>query len=254
MSGWEYRMGRIFQSDGRTVILPVDHGVTLGHVVGLQDPASTVENLLMSSPDAILLNRGLARVAGKSLNHLRAPARILNVDNVFLNDDSLVHESIASIQAAVVEGYDAVKTLLPWDGTIRERMDSCRLVSELIDESRQWQIPIIVEPTFLRESHPVGKSLSDCVRVAFELGADILKIPYPGSLEVLGQWVESFKVPLVLLGGPDAGSDEAVLHFVKQSMSIGVKGVAIGRKVWQRPMPEARDFMRELVSVVHGNL
>jgi DhnA family fructose-bisphosphate aldolase class Ia len=34
-AGKSYRLGRIFAGDGRTVILPVDHGTTLGRVAGL---------------------------------------------------------------------------------------------------------------------------------------------------------------------------------------------------------------------------
>ena len=34
--GKRYRMGRIFGEDGRTLILPVDHGLTLGRIEGLE--------------------------------------------------------------------------------------------------------------------------------------------------------------------------------------------------------------------------
>ena len=33
-AGKTYRLGRIFAGDGRTVILPVDHGTMLGRVTG----------------------------------------------------------------------------------------------------------------------------------------------------------------------------------------------------------------------------
>jgi len=41
MTGKEYRMGRLAHpQDGRSVVLPVDNGVALGHVDGLRDPVS----------------------------------------------------------------------------------------------------------------------------------------------------------------------------------------------------------------------
>ena len=39
-AGKSYRLGRIFAGDGRTVILPVDHGTMLGRVAGLEAPVA----------------------------------------------------------------------------------------------------------------------------------------------------------------------------------------------------------------------
>ena len=41
-AGKSYRLGRIFAHDGRTVILPVDHGTMLGRVAGLEDPVALI--------------------------------------------------------------------------------------------------------------------------------------------------------------------------------------------------------------------
>ena len=41
-AGKSYRLGRIFAGNGRTVILPVDHGTMLGRVAGLEAPVALV--------------------------------------------------------------------------------------------------------------------------------------------------------------------------------------------------------------------
>jgi len=38
-AGKTYRLGRIFGTDGRTLILPVDHGLTLGRIEGSRTPS-----------------------------------------------------------------------------------------------------------------------------------------------------------------------------------------------------------------------
>ncbi|UOF89573.1 hypothetical protein LSG31_17040 [Fodinisporobacter ferrooxydans] len=255
MTGKAYRMGRLFHpQDGRTVILPVDHGVAIGHVEGLRNPVSVLRDLVEEGPDAVLLNPGLNRAASDVFNHTGAPARILTVDTFFYDNAAFVQDRIGWAERAVVDGYDGMKVLLPWDTSIQERMATTRLVAELIKESETWQIPIIVEPTLLRGTNQDIRTLSDGVRIGFELGADILKTPYPASAEILQEWVESFKVPIVLLGGPKGSSDADLLRSVADAMRVGAKGVAIGRNVWQRTAPEAKAFFKQLIQIVHPEI
>jgi len=46
--GKRKRLSRIFKNDGRTVIVPMDHGVTLGPVQGLVNMQETVGKLSSS--------------------------------------------------------------------------------------------------------------------------------------------------------------------------------------------------------------
>ena len=43
-SGKAYRMGRIFGPDGKTVVLPLDHGTMLGRVARPGRPASSARD------------------------------------------------------------------------------------------------------------------------------------------------------------------------------------------------------------------
>ncbi|MEM2921224.1 MAG: fructose-bisphosphate aldolase, partial [Candidatus Bathyarchaeia archaeon] len=45
VSGKVHRLRRIFRDDERTVIVPMDHGITLGPVLGLEDIQQTVDCL-----------------------------------------------------------------------------------------------------------------------------------------------------------------------------------------------------------------
>ncbi len=51
-AGERYRLRRILGEDGRTLVLPVDHGLTLGRVEGLQNPTAVVEGLLVFFRDS----------------------------------------------------------------------------------------------------------------------------------------------------------------------------------------------------------
>src|SRR5947207_4736209 len=60
-AGKIYRLGRIFGVDARTLILPVDHGVVLGRVQGLEDPVGRLDDLLELPCDGLLMAPGLTR-------------------------------------------------------------------------------------------------------------------------------------------------------------------------------------------------
>lgn len=72
-------------------------------------------------------------------------------------------------------------------------------------------------------------------RVALELGADIAKIKYCGSEECFKQAVQAAgKTKIVLSGGAKTKTPEEFYNIVKNIMTAGAIGVAVGRNVWQR--------------------
>ena len=60
-SGKKRRLQRIFRSDRRTVIVPMDHGVTVGPIQGLVNMQSVIDQLLLGGVDAIVINRGITK-------------------------------------------------------------------------------------------------------------------------------------------------------------------------------------------------
>ena len=59
--GKKRRLKRIFREDGRTVIVPMDHGVTIGPVKGIENMQEIVDHLLKGGVDAILVHKGIAK-------------------------------------------------------------------------------------------------------------------------------------------------------------------------------------------------
>jgi len=71
-------------------------------------------------------------------------------------------------------------------------------------------------------------------RVGLELGADLIKIKYPGSEEAMKEAIKAAgKTKVVLSGGPKI-EEEEFLDEIKKVIKAGVIGVAVGRNVWQR--------------------
>jgi DhnA family fructose-bisphosphate aldolase class Ia len=79
-AGKTYRMGRIFGADCRTLVLPIDHGLTLGRVEGLEDPVGRLDDLLDLPCDGFLMTPGLTRLTTDRFARRDAPARLLTLD------------------------------------------------------------------------------------------------------------------------------------------------------------------------------
>jgi DhnA family fructose-bisphosphate aldolase class Ia len=71
-AGKGYRLGRIFARDGRTVVLPVDHGTMLGRTPGLEDPVAVVSRFLELPCDGFLLGPGVA-TRSRAIDRRRSP-------------------------------------------------------------------------------------------------------------------------------------------------------------------------------------
>src|ERR1700733_5037941 len=130
-AGKSYRLGRIFAGDGRTVILPVDHGTMLGRVARLEDPAALIRAFLPLPCDGFLLGPGVAARTAPLFADRSAPARLVTIDT-YWRGDSGPHVPTTSRERAAALGVDAVKVLMPWDVPPEERAARAELIGGVI--------------------------------------------------------------------------------------------------------------------------
>ena len=87
-------------------------------------------------------------------------------------------------------------------------------------------------------------------RIGAELGADIIKTGFVGTVAEFRTIVESCFRPVVVLGGAKVKNLQDLFLVIEQSMEAGAAGVAIGRNVWTHPDPGG--VTAGLVEIVHG--
>lgn len=257
-AGMTYRLGRIFGLDRRAMVLPVDHGLMLGRVTGLEEPVSLVAAAAEAGCDGLLMSAGLARATAGIFATRQAPARLVTLDTTMRDGDDDLGEAtlVASVAQAVRLGADGVKILMPWDTPGAVRAATCRRLAVVIRAADRWQMPVMVEPIALstpRDESAVATELHGA-RTAMELGADIIKIAYPGSAQIMESLTRELGLPVVILGGPKSSAAADVIRLVEDAMTAGASGIVIGRQVWQREPAERLALMRVLVDVVHGRL
>lgn len=87
------------------------------------------------------------------------------------------------------------------------------------------------------EGREDGEVIAYAARIGLELGADIVKVNYPGSFEAARWVVEAAgRAKVVVSGGPKQPEME-LLEMAKIVIKAGAIGMAVGRNIWQNEQP-----------------
>jgi DhnA family fructose-bisphosphate aldolase class Ia len=238
-----------FFTEGRSVILPIDHGVAIP-VPGLEDPIKLIEQM---NPfvNGYVMNLGLAI---RSVDVTEGKGICLRTDVYNTRTSGEGAGSVAMYGCGTAESVAAhavMNMLFPGSGNETAIMQSC---ADLIMESIETEIPVILEslPVGLGQTeHYTVDKVRFAVRLACELGADVVKTVYPvnGSVDDFRSIVAESYVPVIVLGGAAMGDDASLFKMVADAMKAGASGIAIGRNVWQHRNPAA--VARSLHAIVH---
>lgn len=236
--GKQIRMERIMdRNTGRTIIVPMDHGVTVGPIAGVADIKSAVATVAEAGANAIVEHKGLVgaghRRRGSDIGlivHMSASTSL----SPYPHSKTLV----CSVEEALKLGADAVSIHVNiGDNQEKEMLNDFGRVAA---EARTWGMPL------LAMVYPRGEKIKDeydlsvvkhAARVGCEMGADIVKVSYTGSPETFREVVEGSTVPVVIAGGAKMDSDRDILEMVKGAVDAGGSGVSIGRNVFQHDTP-----------------
>lgn len=252
MVGKKIRLERIMdRSTGRTVIIPMDHGVTLGPLAGLIDMKKTINAVASGGANAIVIHKGLVeaghRRSGKDVGliiHLSA--------STCMAPDPNCKVLVCTVEEAIKLGADAVSIHVNIGAEDEKTMlhDLGRIAKDAAD----WGMPLLA---MMYMRGPKVKNGFDvnvvkhAARVGAELGADIVKVPYTGSPETFREVVEGCFVPVVIAGGEKMDTDRDILEMVRGSLLAGGAGVSIGRNAFQHRDPEK--IVRAISKLVHSN-
>jgi fructose-bisphosphate aldolase/2-amino-3,7-dideoxy-D-threo-hept-6-ulosonate synthase len=248
-SGKKRRLRRIFRSDNRTVIVPMDHGVTLGPVKGLVNMQGIIDKLLLGGVDAVLINRGIA----KSVDTGNA-GLIVHLSGITVHcPDPNNKVQIGSVDDAVRLGADAVSVHINVGAKQEAQMLST--FGKVACECDDYGMPLLAmmypRGQNIKESHAVDL-VAHAARLGAELGADIIKTNYTGDAESFKTVVDSCPVPVIIAGGPKMETSRDVLQMVKDSISAGGAGLSIGRNVFQHEDPAK--MVKALSAIVHNEV
>jgi fructose-bisphosphate aldolase/2-amino-3,7-dideoxy-D-threo-hept-6-ulosonate synthase len=245
--GKKKRLKRIFRDDERTVIVPMDHGVTAGPVGGLVNMQEIINKLLRGGVDAVVLHRGIA----KHVDTGRA-GLIVHLSGITkLGPDPNNKVQVCSVEEAVRIGADAVSVHVNVGAEEEDKM--LVKLGRVADDCDRYGVPLLAmmypRGPKIKDQHALDV-VSHAARLGAELGADIVKTNYTGDAETFKEVVRGCCVPVIIAGGPKVETVREVLQMVHDSIKAGGAGISIGRNVFQHENPTK--MVKALSAIVHN--
>ncbi|MCU6720426.1 2-amino-3,7-dideoxy-D-threo-hept-6-ulosonate synthase [Porcipelethomonas ammoniilytica] len=245
--GKRRRLSRIFNSEGRCLIVPLDDNLISGSITGISNIKNKIQQIECSKPNAILAYQGTLGL----VNDYSIPL-ILNLTASTINATHTHKVLVSSIEKAISLGADAVAVHI--NISSKYESDMLKTLGKISEECDQVGIPLLaiayprgeyMEPNGIEidqnysrikvsDQRSYGNLVSHCVRVAFELGADIIKTQYTGSIDTFKKVVESAVDKPVVIAGGDKIDVFQLFIMVEDAMKAGASGVSIGRNVFNR--------------------
>lgn len=245
-SGKKKRLKRIFRDDQRTVIVPMDHGVTIGPVNGIIKMQETVNKLLDGEVDAFVLHKGIA----KNVDTGRAGLIVHLSGSTKLGPDANNKVQVCSVEEALSIGADAVSVHVNVGAQQEDKM--LTKLGKVADDCDRYGLPLLAmmypRGPKIQNQHAV-EAVAHVARLGAELGADIIKTNYTGDIETFEKVIRGCCVPVIIAGGPKVDTTREILEMVHNSLKAGGAGVSIGRNVFQNENPTL--MAKSLSAIVH---
>lgn len=156
---------------------------------------------------------------------------------------------LCTVEEALSLGATAVGYTLYVGSEFESKMT--KEFADVVRDAHTKNIPVIGW-MYLRgkslETRDKREASAYAARLGLELGADIIKMKYPGNFEDVRWMVESAgKTKLVISGGAKE-TEEEFLAMAKTAMRAGAIGMAVGRNIWQNEKP--LEITRKLKEII----
>jgi len=263
----EIRLQRLFQNGG-CLDIAIDHGVCNepSFLDGLEDMPGVVDTLVQAQPDAIQMNFGQADLLQRRPGRSK-PALVMRMDmgNPY---NATVHRVMWALlqnkkdpvlPAVQMDASCVVVNLfmLPNEPELfRQCVENISIVRADCDK---YGMPLMIEPLVMRPHSEKGGYMVDgdaekivtLVRLAREMGADIIKADPTDDTSMFHRVVEAARCPVLVRGG---GREDLKQVFARsrELLNQGAVGMVYGRNVYQHKSPGA--VVRALMAMIHDGV
>jgi class I fructose-bisphosphate aldolase len=258
------RMNRMF-TNGNCLDVALDHGVCNepSFLVGLEDIQGVVDTLIDARPDAIQMAYGQADLLQFRPEKDR-PALVMRIDmgnpynvarhrvmwSMLQNHDEPIVGALEMDAACVVVNL----FMLPDEPELfRQCVEN---ISRVRAACHHYGMPLMIEPLVMLPNDVRGgyqvdgdaEKIITLVRLASEMGADIIKADPTENPEDFHRVVETARVPVLVRGG---GKEDLKTVLTKSAalLKTGAKGLVYGRNIYQHSKPKA--VVNALMALIH---
>ena len=258
------RMNRMF-TNGSCLDVALDHGVCNepSFLNGLEDMPRVIDALIAARPDALQLAYGQADLL-QSRPEKDKPALVMRIDmgNPYNADRHRVMWSMLQnheepiIGALEMDAACVVVNLFMLPDEPELFRQCVENISKVRAACHKYGMPLMIEPLVMLPNDVRGGYQADgdaekivtLVRLASEMGADIIKADPTERAEDFHRVVEAARVPVLVRGG---GKEDLKTVLTKSSALLqqGAKGLVYGRNIYQHDNPKA--VVTALMAMIH---
>nr|WP_299499363.1 class I fructose-bisphosphate aldolase [uncultured Rhizobium sp.] len=258
------RLNRLFRNGG-CLDVAVDHGVCNepSFLVGLENMEAVIDRLVDAGPDAIQLAYGQADLLQNRPGRDK-PALVMRIDmgnpynatrhrvmwSQLQNHDEPLIGALEMDAACVVVNL----FMLPDEPELfRQCVEN---ISRVRADCHRYGMPLMIEPLVMLPNDARGgyqvdgdaEKIVTLVRLASEMGADIIKADPTGNPEDFHRVIEAARCPVLVRGG---GKEDlrAVLTKSAALIAQGANGMVYGRNIYQHDNPKA--VVSALMAIIH---
>lgn len=258
------RMNRLFRN-GRCLDVAIDHGVCNepSFLTGLEDMAGVVGRLAEARPDAIQMAYGQADLL-QSRPERDKPALVMRIDMGNPYNDRrhrVMWSQLQNYEAPIIGALEMDAAcvvvnlfMLPDEPDLfRQCVEN---ISRVRADCHRFGMPLMIEPLVMLPNDVRGgyqvdgdaEKIVTLVRLASEMGADIIKADPTSDPEDFHRVVEAARCPVLVRGG---GKEDLRTVLTKSAalMQQGAHGMVYGRNIYQHDNPKA--VVSSLMAIIH---
>jgi class I fructose-bisphosphate aldolase/fructose-bisphosphate aldolase/2-amino-3,7-dideoxy-D-threo-hept-6-ulosonate synthase len=242
----------LHRPSGRGIIVPIDHGLTMGPLHGLNGVAQVARWIGHPAITGVIAHKGMVERLGSRglLQGVGVMVQLNGMTSLAPQPDR--KERLTSVEAALRLGADAVSLQLNFDGT--NDAHNLTQLGAVVDEAQRHGLPVLTmlyDKVACDAAEARMKRLRQLVRACVELGTDALKLAAPAQLSHLPSLLDGVQEhTAVFFAGGALCSDEDLLRLAQEVVAGGASGLCAGRNVFQRESAAA--MLTRLQQVVLG--
>jgi DhnA family fructose-bisphosphate aldolase class Ia len=262
-TGKKIRLGRFFNAQSnKALMVAYSHGVIMGPLPGMRTLAEMKKACAeMQAVDGLMVAPGMLPALEDAFIGRDKPALMVHMDyqshtRAIIPYDEGATVELATVEQALAAGADGIMTYLyiGYTDPDRER-EEVRRNARLARECERLGMVFMVEALSARErQNPKDRTTVEIAslycRIAAELGADIVKAHYPGSLENIAAVAETCPAPLLIAGGAKTSDPEVAFRFAGEAVQAGASGLVFGRNIFEAD--DVRATVARYRQIVHG--
>ncbi|MBJ60510.1 MAG: fructose-bisphosphate aldolase [Euryarchaeota archaeon] len=237
---------------GRGVWIPMDHGLSGYPEQGLDQMDLVVDFAIKGRADAIVLQKGVLTHQYKRTSWDRFVCH-LSASTVHGGPRSQSKVTVGDVEEVISRGAVAVSAQV----NLGDDSESEMLydMGQITSDSWNHGVPTLGMvyprgPNLILDPEDKTRGIAHAARVAFELGCDVVKVPWTGSIDSFQKVTSGVPIPVLIAGGTGSSFSDT-LDIVSKSIIAGGSGVCMGRQIFGSANPLHR--LLALRSIIHGN-